>query len=81
MTQETPTQEHVQDYFKEAKEIKCLLLKTIINVSYVKEIKYDSVSNSYVSIGGIVTFWKNGEYAEITKKKCTNCKKCNCNGK
>jgi hypothetical protein len=80
MTQETPTQEHVQDYFKEAKEIKCLLLKTIINISYVKEIKYDSVSKSYVSIGGIVTFWKNREYAEITRKKCINCKECNCNG-
>lgn len=81
MSQIIPTIEDVKRHFKNAKEIRCLSLDIVVDVSYVVNFTYDEKSNSYVSIGGMISFWKDGHYATITKKKCnpetcTGCKPC-----
>lgn len=81
MNHDRPTDAEVLKHFKNAKEIHCLNLNIPIDVSYVKKFSYKPDINSYVAIGGKVTFWVDGKYAKITKKKvcdkdCIDCKNC-----
>ena len=72
----TPTLPTVKKRFTKAKEIRCLSLNAIINVATVKDFTFNEAENAWKS--GPLTFWKDGKYAEITKKKCNpaDCKKC-----
>lgn len=76
----TTTDAKVSAHFKNAKEIICLNLNIKVDVTYVKKFSYKTAINSYVAIGGVVTFWKDGVFAEITKhKKCEkDCNGCKC---
>jgi hypothetical protein len=67
----------IAKHFCSAKSIKCLNLEKEIDVSYNKTYLYDKLNNRFTSIGGIVTFWQDGVFAEIITKKdeCLNCKK------
>lgn len=73
-----PTPEEVQNHFSNAKEVKCLNLDVIVNISYVTRFDFNSKTNSYTSNGGVIVVWNDGKYAEIIKKKCGKCKECNC---
>lgn len=78
----TPIQEEITQHFARAKEIICVSTGLRVNVSSVRGYSYKEKENSYHV--GEVTFWKDGQYAEITKKKCNpeECKKCrNCGDK
>ena len=78
MTNQIPTPEEVKEYFSSAKEVRCLNLDVIVNIKHVNRIEFKENTNSYVSSGGLIVFWKDGNFATITKKKCLNCKNCNC---
>ena len=75
-----PAIEQIKEHFSKAKEIRCLRLNSAVNVANVVSYTYDEKENSWNSIAGVVCFWKQGQYAEITKKKCgpdcKNCKPC-----
>lgn len=74
-----PTHEEIQEYFSKAKEIKCLNLKVVVNISYVSNFSYDSNSKAYYAAGKIICVWNQYDgYAQIVKKNCENCKNCNC---
>lgn len=74
-----PTLEEVQEYFKNAKEITCLMMGINVSIAYVTKFQYHEDKKSYTVIGGVVTVWndKSG-FATITKTKCAsgNCKDC-----
>lgn len=76
----TPTLAQIQEHFSKAKEIRCLKLNVPIDVAAVKFFLFDETENCWNGPFGLVTFWKDGSYAEITKKKCgegcTGCKPC-----
>lgn len=73
----TPTQQQIKQHFEKAKEIKCLRLGIIVDVSIVSNYSYNEKDNSWNSIGNIICFWKDGQFATITKKKCgPDCKGC-----
>lgn len=72
----TPTHATVKKHFAKAKEIRCLTLNTTIGVAMVKNFLFDEKENAWTGPLGLVTFWKDGKYAEITKKKCGDCKNC-----
>lgn len=76
----TPTLEQIKEHFAKAKEINCLNLNIRVDVSLVNNFTYNEKDNSWMGIGGIICFWKNDLFAEITKKKCaagcTGCKPC-----
>lgn len=74
----TPTLAQIQEHFSKVKEIRCLKLNVPIDVSAVKFFLFDETENCWNGPFGLVTFWKDGSYAEITKKKCNpeDCKKC-----
>lgn len=74
----TPTLEEIKEHFSRAKEIRCLSLDIIVDVSTVVNYTYDEKKQEWKSIGNMVCFWKNGRYADITKKKCNpaECKGC-----
>jgi len=76
-----PTINHIKEHFAKAKEINCLKLNIRVDVSTVKNFTYNEAENSWVGIGGVICFWREGQFAEITKKKCNpedckNCKPC-----
>lgn len=79
----TPTTEQVAAHFKNAKTIKCLNLKTFIDISYVDKFIYHEKANKYTTTSPLVVVWNAKEgYAAITKVKCApgkckNCEKCN----
>lgn len=73
-----PTEEEIKTHFAKAKEIRCLASGNSTAVTAVKAYEYDAATASWTSKGGAVTYWKNGVYAEITKKRCEKCKNCNC---
>lgn len=70
-----PSIEQIKSHFNNAKQIKCLRMKGVVDVTYVTDFEYNEKDNSYTS-SGVVTFWKDGVYAEIVK--CKKCKNCNC---
>lgn len=73
-----PTLEEVQEHFKNAKEITCLMMGINVSIAYVTKFQYHEDKKSYTVIGGVVTVWneKNG-FATITKTKCGgDCKDC-----
>lgn len=76
----TPNLDQIKDHFSKAKEIRCLNLNVVVNVVSVNNFTYNEKENSWMGIGGVICFWKNGQFAEITKKKCatgcTGCKPC-----
>lgn len=76
----TPPLQQIKDHFAKAKEINCLKLKIKVDVSLVSNFIYNEAENAWMGIGGVICFWKDGKYAEITKKKCskdcTGCKPC-----
>ena len=74
----TPTLQEIQEYFSKAKEIRCLRLNSAVNVANVKNYTYNEADKSWNGPAGVVCFWLNGTYAEITKKRCEKCKNCNC---
>lgn len=77
----TPTLEQIQEHFAKAKEINCLKLNIRVDVSLVQNFTYNEYENSWLGIGGVICFWKDNVFAEITKKKCNpeDCQKCkNC---
>ena len=74
-----PTPEEVKEYFSKAKEIRCLRLDIILNIEYCNNFNYDDKTNSYTTLGGVVVVWKEGNFAEITKKRCEKkCPTCKC---
>ena len=76
-----PRLSSVANHFKESKTVRCLKTGIIIDVTHNDKYEYDKNSNSYTSLGGAVTFWKDGEYAETINyinKKC-KCENCDCN--
>lgn len=64
-----PTESEVKNHFSKAKEIRCLNLDISVNIAYVNKFKYSEKDNAYFASGNIVTVWKDGTYAEITKEK------------
>ena len=62
----------VANYFKEAKSVRCIAKGIVVDVTHVDEYEYNERDNAYTSVGGAVTFWKDGKYAEIINKTC-NC--------
>ena len=78
MTNQIPTPEEEKNHFSTAKEVRCLKLDIVVNINHVSSFDYQEKSNSYTSHGGVIVVWKDGIFATITKKKCLNCKNCNC---
>lgn len=76
----TPTLPEIKAHFEKAKEIRCLKLNSVINVAHVKEFTWNEQEQSWNGPAGIVCFWKDGQFAEITRKKCgkdcAGCKPC-----
>lgn len=64
----------IANYFLKAKTVTCLRTGLTIDVTANQKYEYREESNSYTSVGGAVTFWKDGVYAEM---KCA-CENCNC---
>lgn len=79
----TPTTEQVAAHFKNAKTIKCLNLKTFIDIYYVDKFTYHEKENKYAAPNGLIVVWTEQDgFAAITKVKCApgkckNCEKCN----
>lgn len=75
-----PTQEEIKQHFEKAKEIRCLRLGIVVDVSIISRYSYNEEDESWNAIGNMICFWRDGQYAEITKKKCSpdcrNCKPC-----
>jgi|GEM_PF-2152598 len=83
-----PRLSSVANHFKEAKTVRCLKNKIMVDVTHNNSYEFNKEANSYTSVGGAITYWKDGEYAEIvnfTKKKCRcseekkDHKDCGCN--
>ena len=77
-----PNLQAVREQFSNAKTVTCITNKMDIDVTGIAEFEYDSEAEIWTSVGGAITFWKNGKYAEIvhavSKKPC-KCENCNCN--
>lgn len=77
----TPTLPELKSYFERAKEIRCLNLDMVIGVNEVNDFEYHESTNSWTAMGSTVTFWREGVFADITRKncdpaKCKGCKPC-----
>ena len=80
----TPTPEEIKTHFANAKEIKCLNFKVVVNINHVEHFTYTKDSNAYYAGNRLICVWNSTDgYAEITKNKCktADCKNCNCNEK
>lgn len=77
-----PNLQAVKKHFLNAKTIECIENKMKIDVTNVNDFEFNSELQSWTSIGGAVTFWKDGQFAEIinsvSKKPC-KCENCGCN--
>jgi hypothetical protein len=75
-----PNLQAVRKQFCNAKTITCLTNKINIDVTGITEFEYDNEAEIWTSVGGAITFWKNGEYAAIvtsvSKKKQCKCVDC-----
>lgn len=77
-----PNLQAVRKQFSNAKTVRCLTNNISIDVTGITEFEYDSEAEIWTSIGGAITFWKNGQFAEITNtvfKKPCKCENCDCN--
>jgi hypothetical protein len=70
--------EEIKAHFDRAKEIRCINHNILVDVSAVKDFEFYETTNEWRNLGGTVCFWKDGTFAEITRKKCNpeNCKGC-----
>lgn len=77
-----PNLQAVRKQFSNAKTVECLTNKIEIDVTGITEFEYDKEAEIWTSVGGAITFWKSGVYADIknivSKKPC-KCEDCNCN--
>lgn len=77
-----PNLQAVREHFSNAKTVSCITNQIQIDVTGTTEFEYDKEAEIWTSVGGAITFWKNGEYAEIinsvSKKPC-KCENCDCN--
>lgn len=77
-----PNLQAVRKHFWNTKTVSCLVNKISIDVTGITEFEYNTDLESWTSVGGAITFWKDGSYAPIinlvTSKKC-KCENCNCN--
>jgi len=73
-----PSHDALKSHFERAKEIRCLNSGLVIGVNEVTEFEYHEDTNSWTSMGSTVAFWKDGQFADITRKKCdpSKCKGC-----
>lgn len=82
MSHKKPNLQAVRKQFSNAKTITCLTNQINIDVTGNTEFEYDEVAEIWTSVGGAITFWKNGVFASIvnlvSKKPC-KCENCNCN--
>lgn len=76
-----PRHSSVANHFADAKTVRCLKTGITIDVTHNNTYEFNKEKNSYTSVGGAITFWKDGEYATIINyitKKC-KCEDCDCN--
>jgi hypothetical protein len=77
-----PNLQAVRKQFSNAKSVTCLTNAITIDVTGITEFEYDQEAEIWTSIGGAITFWKNGQFAAIVttvyKKPCA-CENCDCN--
>lgn len=77
-----PNLQAVREQFSNAKTVTCITNKIDVDVTGITEFEYDKEAEIWTSIGGAITFWKNGIFASIvnyvSKKPC-KCKNCDCN--
>lgn len=82
MSTKKPNLQTIRKYFSKAKTVVCITNKMKIDVTGITEFEFDQEAKIWTSVGGAITFWKNGAYAEIVdlvfKKPCS-CKNCDCN--
>lgn len=76
-----PRVSSIKRHFEQAKTIRCLKKAINIDISHTTEFVFNKETNSYTSVGGAVTFWENGNFAEILDSKVKKCKceNCECN--
>lgn len=77
-----PNLQAVRKQFSNAKTVTCITNQINIDVTGITEFEYDKEAEIWTSVGGAITFWKNGVYAAIvnfvSKKPC-KCVDCDCN--
>lgn len=76
-----PRPSSIANHFSDSKTVRCLKTGIQVDVTNNNTYEYNKDTNSYTSVGGVVTFWKDGEYAETINyitKKC-RCENCDCN--
>ena len=82
MSTKKPNLQAVRKQFSNAKTVVCITNKMKIDVTGTTEFEYDQEAEIWTSVGGAITFWKEGAYAEIidsvSKKPCS-CESCDCN--
>lgn len=77
-----PNLQAVQKYFSNTKTVTCLTNAMNIDVTGIVSFEYDKEAEIWTSVGGAITFWKNGVYATIVNsvaKKPCKCENCDCN--
>ena len=78
----TPNLQSVRKQFSKAKTVNCITNKINVDVTGITEFEYDKEAKIWTSIGGAITFWKEGVFADIvrsiTKAPCS-CESCDCN--
>jgi hypothetical protein len=77
-----PNLKALRKYFCHAKTVECLTNKIAIDVTGIYEFEFDVEAEIWTSVGGAITFWKNGEFApilNIVSKKPCKCENCDCN--
>lgn len=82
MSTKKPNLQAVRNHFSKAKTIMCITNQMNIDVTGITEFEYDDQAEIWTSVGGAITFWKNGTYAaivnQVSRKPC-NCESCDCN--
>lgn len=77
-----PNLQAVRKQFLKAKTVNCITNKINVDVTGITEFEYDKEAKIWTSIGGAITFWKEGVFADIvssiTKAPCS-CESCDCN--
>lgn len=65
----TPKLITIKTYFAKAKTVKCLRTGLVVDVTNNDKYELSKDGKIYTSVGGAVTFWSNGNYAEIVSEK------------
>lgn len=77
-----PNLQAVKEHFAAAKTVECITNRMNIDVTGIVSFEYDKEAEIWTSVGGAITFWKNGVYAAIVNsvsKKTCKCENCDCN--